>query len=102
MSHKSLDSLIAFVQSKDRVCPLPPRWIQLWEMLPNRRHLPNGGWEPALPLILGAWWNTSAAMKRQRLREHLECASREGALHEVDTFLRSLREIEWAHTTDFM
>ena len=43
--------LIAYCRERDRVCPLPPPWNQLWEMLPNRKRV-GLGWEPPLPLIL--------------------------------------------------
>jgi len=87
-------SLLALVQSDSRVCPLPHQWNALWKLLPGRVQL-HAGWEPALPLILAAWDETSAAEKRMRLREHIEYADAHGALDAVDTFLRSLKPDEW-------
>jgi hypothetical protein len=59
------------------------------------------GWQPALPLILGAWHETPAVMKMTRLTEHIEWADQHGVLKEVDTFLRSLPESEWAHLGEY-
>jgi hypothetical protein len=65
-------------------------------MLPNRK-LVSGGWEPTLPPILDAWSRTSALLKSLVLSEHIRWAEEHGVLDEVDTFLRSLAESEWAH-----
>jgi hypothetical protein len=65
-------------------------------MLPNRTRT-GGGWEPTLPLILGAWDDTSALLKMLRLKEHINWADQHGVLDDVDKFLRSLPESEWAH-----
>ena len=32
----TVERLIAYCRENNRVCPLPPLWNQLWEMLPNR------------------------------------------------------------------
>ena len=91
-----LQELLEYVGSGDRVCPQPLRWNQLWEMLPDRRRVGNG-WEPPLPLILGAWWHTTPRQKMMRLRKHIEYAEAKGALSEVDNFLRSLPEEDWLY-----
>jgi hypothetical protein len=93
-------SLKEYVQSERRVCPQPQRWNELWEMLPERRRV-GSGWEPPLPLILGAWWHTSALETMLRLQEQLDYAEGHGALTQVEAFLRSLAEAEWAHLGDF-
>ncbi len=95
-----LESLIQYVQAIRRVCPMPQRWQELWEMLPGRHRL-GSGWEPQLPLVLSAWWATSASEKRDRLLEHLTYAASHGVLAEVDRFLRGLSVSEWAHEADF-
>jgi len=87
---------MALVRVNDRVCPQPQKWMELYEMLPNKKRKGNG-WEPSLPLILAAWWDTPAIMKMLRLREHVEWASKQGCLGEVHQFLANLREDEWHH-----
>ena len=69
----SLEQVLAEVQKNKRVCPQPQRWQQLFDMLPDKQHR-GSGWEPSLPLILAAWWDTSAMSKMLRLREHIEWA----------------------------
>jgi hypothetical protein len=93
-----LTSLLAYVQAEGRVCPRPQHWNALWEMLPAKERI-GVGWEPALPLILGAWWDTSAIEKQLRLREHIEHAAQHGVLDAVDSFLRSLMPDQW-HTLE--
>jgi len=95
-----LTELLNYVRSNNRICPVPPRWNELYQMLPGSRRVGNG-WEPALPLILAAWWDTPALLKIMRLEEHIRYAADKGVLNEVDSFLRKLREEEWAHLGDF-
>lgn len=92
---ESLDSLWSYCTQMDRV--VPRDWNKLYKMLANRRQLPSGGWEPALPLILVAWHETDADQKKQRFREHLEWAHDQGQLFEVGQYLRSLEEHDWFH-----
>jgi hypothetical protein len=45
----AVEGLIAYCREGDRVCPLPPLWSRLWEMLPNRKRV-GAGWQPPPPL----------------------------------------------------
>ena len=94
-----LESLIAHCNVSGRVCPVPGRWDELWKMLPERQRR-GAGWEPSLPLILSAWWDSSNLDKQLRLREHVQWANSHGCLPEVDAFLRGLPESEWHHLGD--
>ena len=96
---ESVESLVAYCREKDRVCPLPQRWNELWQMLPDRQRR-GVGWEPALPLILAAWHDTPGMLKMLRLEEHIEWAAQHGVLDEVAKFLRSLSEDQWFHLGD--
>jgi hypothetical protein len=96
-----IDELTMYAQSDNRVCPLPPQWTELWEMLPNRRPLSGGGWSPPPPLILAGWWTTSVEAKRARLVAHLEYARQHGILAQVGEFLRALPTDAWAYERDF-
>lgn len=95
----TIEQAIAEAQRNNRVCPQPNEWLKLYEMLPRKRR-EDGGWEPSLPLILAAWWDTPALSKMVRLREHIEWASTHGCLEQVYTFLRQLQESEWHHVGD--
>ena len=59
-----LESLLTYCRERSRVCPMPDRWNELWEILPGREHT-------ALPLILGGWWDSGDGEKAARLAEHL-------------------------------
>lgn len=91
-----LEELLAFSQAERRVCPQPQRWNELWELLPERKRV-GAGWEPSLPLILGAWWHTSDAEKRERFLSHIRWASEHGELSKVAAFIKSLGPEQWHH-----
>lgn len=74
-------------------------WNTLWEMLPGRLRV-GDGWQPALPLILAAWWDTPALQKHLRFLEHLEWAHSHGCIAQVETYLRALPESDWYHFGD--
>lgn len=97
MQSEKLDALLAYVQADGRICPKPQRWNKLWEILPDRKQKPSGGWSPPLPLILAAWSHTTGLEKMLRLREHIEYAASNGSLDAVDSFLRELPPEQW-HT----
>lgn len=97
--NEQLQSLLGYCSENQRVCPQPKKWNELWELLPNRGR--NGNqWEPALPLILAAWYDTPTMLKMLRLREHIEWANSHEALDLIDKFLRDLAETDWYHTYD--
>ena len=92
-----LKALLEYVQSKGRVCPMPTFWNDMYGMLPDCKQKSNGGWEPPLPLILAAWWDTTAEQKRYRLIDHIKYAANKGILDKVDNFLRGLASDQWAY-----
>ncbi len=98
---QQLAGLLEFVKAEQRVCPMPVRWTELWEMLPSRE-LRGGLWQPPRPLILGEWWTTPSFAKAERLSEHINYAAAHGCLGQVDEFLRGLVEAEWAHVGEFL
>ena len=93
------EQVMTEARKNNRVCPQPIYWKELYDLLPDRRRK-GWGYEPALPLILAAWWDTSDIMKMARLREHVEWASTHGCLAEVHRFLCALQESEWHHIGD--
>lgn len=92
----TIDETLTLAQSNSRVCPQPQKWNQLYGLLPNRVRV-GARLEPALPLILAAWWETPDASKATRLREHIEWAARHDSLDKVHAFLASLAERDWHH-----
>lgn len=77
-----------------RVCPQPKVWKQLWELLPERRRI-GAGWEPPLPLILAAWWETSDSDKRSRFHSRLQWAVDHGAAEPVARLLAGMKPADW-------
>jgi hypothetical protein len=92
----TVDQVLAVATESNRICPQPKKWQQLYELLPDKKRK-GAGWEPSLPLVLAAWWDTPAISKILRLREHIEWAATHGSLEQVHEFLRSLPEEEWHH-----
>jgi hypothetical protein len=80
----------------NRVCPKPARWLQFYDMLPDKKPT-IAGWEPAPPLVDAAWNDTPSIPKRMCFREHIEWAASHGCLQQVFTFMKSLPEGEWHH-----
>lgn len=95
----TLEETLALSQSNGRVCPQPQKWNQLYELLPNRARA-GAGCQPALPLILAAWWDTPDLSKAVRLREHIEWAAKHDSLDKAHGFLASLAERDWHHVGD--
>ena len=92
----SVDQVLAVATENNRICPQPQKWQQLYELLPDKKRK-GAGWEPSLPLLMVAWWDTPAMSKILRLREHIEWAAEHGGLEQVHAFLQSLPEEEWHH-----
>jgi hypothetical protein len=92
----TLEELIAEASKNGRVCLLPIPWNRLWQLLPNRRRV-GVGWEPPLPLILAAWWESSDNNKRERFHFHLRWASEHGAIDSVADLLSNMKPEDW-HT----
>jgi hypothetical protein len=90
----SVESVMQFAREKNRICPQPQRWNELWDMLPDKQRA-GGGWSPPLPLILGAWWHTSDSEKQERFLSHIQYAAEHGALEQVHRFLKSLAQDQW-------
>src|SRR5436309_2524782 len=59
---ESLEQLLSYCRENGRVCPVPTRWNELYQMLPETRQK-GLGWEPSSPLILAAWWVLEGTVK---------------------------------------
>lgn len=92
----TLEEVLAEAQKNSRICPQPQKWQELYELLPDKKRK-GAGWEPSLPLILAAWWDTPAMSKMLRLREHIEWADAHGCLEQIHSFLLALPEDQWHH-----
>ncbi|WP_146198547.1 hypothetical protein [Rhodohalobacter mucosus] len=87
--------LLNYCAENGRVCPMPHKWKQLYELLPNTKRKLNGGFDPPAPLILSAWHHSSNFQKIMRLKEHIEWAVEQGSLETIAQYLYSLDEEDW-------
>jgi len=94
---ETFESLWDYCTANGRAVPVPQRWNKLFEMLIEKRRLPSGGWNPALPLILAAWHVATPIQKQLRFKEHVLWADDHGQVVEVGRYLRSLNEEDWYH-----
>ena len=94
MSEQIYNDLISFLEEKKVICPQPQQWNALWELLPDKKRK-GLGWEPSLPLILAAWWDTPTLAKTIRFKEHIDYAYKMGCIAAVDQMLRSWKDDEW-------
>lgn len=89
----SLDSFINEVTKNNRVCPNPRFWADLHALATASDF--NNHTPPSLPLILGAWWDTSDLDKAERLRELIDWCYHTSVSDVAWTFIKSLDESEW-------
>jgi len=94
---ETFDSLWEYCTANNRLVPIPTYWSKLYGLLKNTHQKSSGGWEPPLPLILGAWHHSLPIDKQLRFKEHIRWAESQWQLDEVASFLRSLSEEHWCH-----
>ena len=99
MELKTVEQLITYCKDRNRVCPQPQFWNEMWNKLKDKKQI-GAGWEPPLPLILAAWYEASASSKQYRLVQHLNWADKHGQLKEIADYLISLTEEQWFHIDD--
>ena len=94
---ETFDLLWEYCTAEKRLVPMPPEWAKLHGMLRDLRQKPQGGWEPAAPVILASWHCTMAKEKQLRFKEHIEWARDHDQLDEIGEFLRGLPKRRWVH-----
>lgn len=90
MEKETFESLWRFCTLNNRVCPMPIKWNDLFNMLNNYENLD-------LPLILNGWEMSSPLEKNLRFKTHIQSAADHNQLNEIGNYLRSLKEEYWAH-----
>jgi len=78
-------SLLMYAQEAGRICPMPAEWDLLWKMIPGAK----------APLILAAWWHSTATEKRRRLEDQVIFAAMHGLLEVIEPYLRNLTPEQW-------
>ena len=87
---ETFESLWKFCTSNNRVCPMPMKWNDFFNMLKNHQNLD-------LPLILNGWEMSSPLEKNLRFKDHVQSAADYEQLDEIGKYLRALNEEDWAH-----
>jgi len=87
---ETLESLLEYCNSNDRICPMPMKWNDFFNMLKDNS-------KADLPLILNGWEMSSPLEKHLRFEDHIKWAFRNNQLDEVGKYLRALPEEDWAH-----
>jgi len=89
------DYFLKEVTKNNRVCPNPNLWNDLHTLAIESNF--NSHTPPSLPLILGAWWDTSDLDKSERLKELIDWCYVTNVSDVAWTFIQSLDESEWHH-----
>jgi hypothetical protein len=97
ISDEQLEALVDEIAGLNWVCLVPAKWIELYEKLPDCK-LIGSSHEPPLPLILGAWSETSDTEKKKRFLVHLKWARDKSALDAVLNYLKALGDDAWLRT----
>ena len=85
-----LEELKAYCSEKNRVCPYPIYWNEMYELIVGRMKT-----DLPVPLILAGWWMSDDEQKSSRVQMHLDYAARNGTLDEVDRYIRGLTDDQW-------
>ena len=96
MNQAVFEALLLYVTKDNRVCPKPLVWNELCRMLPNKERQVSG-WNPPLPLILNAYYETTDDEKISRLECHIHYAYEHSIIQKVDCFLRQLDKRDWIY-----
>ena len=83
------------VTKNNRVCPNPILWNDLHTLALESDF--NSHTPPSLPLVLGAWWDTSDVDKTERLKELIDWCYHTSVSDIAWTFVKSLDEEDWHH-----
>ena len=81
------------IRRENRVCPNPLYWNELHEII-VRADI-NQRQAPPLPLILGAWWESSDEEKADRLVELLNWADQNSVINVAWAYIMALKGDEW-------
>jgi len=76
---------------------IPKDWMEFYGQIKGSNQLPSGGWDPPLPLIFSAWYNTLPLEENTRFMEQVRWAAEHDLLENISSYLRSLSEDQWLH-----
>jgi hypothetical protein len=88
-----IDSLLAFIDSKNYICPDIDVWFRLTEILQKENKINHDKFPP--PLILAGWSWSDDSEKKSRFKEHIFWAEKAGLIDLTNTYLRNLKPTDW-------
>lgn len=94
----SWEELLQECTKNNRICPIPLIWNELYQLAIEANcnlHEP-----PQLPLILGAWWDTSDAAKAARFIQLIQWSAQHQLSDVLWAYLGLLQESEWHHADE--
>ena len=86
------EDLINYCLDKNRICPMPPKWAKIGEIIKIK---PG---HPCTPLILNGWVSSSDQDKKDRLAKQIEYASENVETFEkLKMFILNLKDDDWKY-----
>ena len=93
------ESLVAFCEENNRVCPYPFKWAELYEKLLEGIEEDNVP-KPPIPVVCAAWTYYPQISRTIQLMAQIEWADKYGRLDKMSRYLRRLKEKDWFHGND--
>ena len=89
----TLEELKIYVKSNNRICPIPIKWLRMYELI--QRHSVGKIKPNLMPLILGGW-EASDDEKRDRLESQIEFSFKNSVLFSrISNYLLNLKDNDW-------
>jgi hypothetical protein len=86
-TEQELAALLEYASADDRICPLPIKWHEFWQLIGAPRELH--------PFVLSGWSFSTDRQKRARFRDQIKHATAAGNMDMVRTFVERLETQEW-------
>jgi hypothetical protein len=83
--------LIDYCRADCRICPMPPQWAKLDQMMIDAINKVR----PPRALILGSWFDATDIQKIEQVANQIEWADKHGIFALVHDFLISLNAQQW-------
>ena len=93
-----IEKLIDETRRNNRVCPQPPKWLELDALLRGSAPKAAGSLPP--PLAQREWNTTTSLAKRLMFRSVVDWAVTNGQVEAALNFVRALPEEQWHHMGD--
>ncbi len=93
----TFDEFIFEITKNNRICPIPKFWNDLYSIVIDSDF--NEHQSPSLPLILGAWWDTSDSDKSERLKDLINWCFKANVADVAWAYISQLKDSEWHYAS---